>query len=171
MAQTFIRRLSWLFVVGSFLTHFFSFAAPQTESPSAPVPAPGELIDVGGWRLHLYCTGETKSSQPTVILEAGTGDFSVEWALVQPKLAAFLRVCSYDRAGTGWSELGPHPRTMHQINYELHVLLEKAGVRPPYVLVGTRMVGGLCVSTLRNTARTLPAWSLSKEGSTTRGGW
>lgn len=78
-----------------------------------------------------------------MILEAGLGDFSVEWSLVQPKLATFVRVCSYDRAGTGWSDVGPHPRTMHQIVYELHTLLGKAGVRPPYVLVGHSYGGWL----------------------------
>ncbi len=143
MAQTLIRRWSLLFVLGSFLTNVSSFAEPQAESPAVPITPPGRLVDVGGWHLQLYCTGEASSSQPTVILEAGTGDFSVEWNLVQPKLAAFVRVCSYDRAGTGWSELGPHPRTMHQIVYELHVLLEKAGVRPPYVLVGHSYGGWL----------------------------
>lgn len=110
-----------------------------SRAQSAPMespPRPGQLVDVGGWRLHLYCTGEAKPSQPTVILEAGLGNFSVEGSLVQPKLAEFVRVCSYDRAGSGWSDLGPHPRTMRQIAYELHVLLKKAGVRPPYVLVG-----------------------------------
>jgi pimeloyl-ACP methyl ester carboxylesterase len=94
------------------------------------------LVDVGGWQLHLNCTGEARSSQPTVILEAGAGDFSVDWSLVQPGVARFARVCSYDRAGSGWSELGPRPRTMNQVVYELHTLLDKAGERPPYVLVG-----------------------------------
>ena len=143
MYLTLIRQWSLLFVLGSFLTSLSSSAEPQKGSPSAPIPPPGLLVDVGGWRLHLYCTGEAKSSDPTVILEAGTGDFSVEWSLVQPKLATFVRVCSYDRAGTGWSELGPHPRTMHQIVYELHVLLDKAGVRAPYVLVGQSYGGWL----------------------------
>jgi pimeloyl-ACP methyl ester carboxylesterase len=143
MAQTFIHRWPVLSVVGIFLANFGGFAEPLADSPSAPIPAPGQLVDVGGWRLHLNCTGEATSSQPTVILEGGTGDFSVEWSLVQPKLAAFVRVCSYDRAGSGWSELGPHPRTMHQIVHELHGLLEKAGVRPPYVLVGQSYGGWL----------------------------
>src|SRR4030095_119419 len=62
MAQTFIRRWSLLLVFGSFLTNSSSFAAPQMGSPSAPIPAPGQLVDVGGWRLHLHCTGEAKSS-------------------------------------------------------------------------------------------------------------
>src|SRR5580765_7019136 len=117
------------------------FAVAQAGPP--PVPAPGRMIDIGGWRLHLYCVGEARPSQPTVILEAGIGDFSVEWSLVQPKVAAFARVCSYDRADEGWSDYGPHPRTMHQIVYELHTLLDKAGVPPPYVLVGHSYGGWL----------------------------
>ena len=108
----------------------------QGESAPRPFPPPGRLIDVGGWRLHLNCTGEAIPSQATVILESGLGDFSVEWSLVQPGVSKFARVCSYDRAGDGWSELGPHPRTMHQIVYELHTLLDKAGVKAPLVLVG-----------------------------------
>jgi pimeloyl-ACP methyl ester carboxylesterase len=108
----------------------------QTPAGSPPLPAPGRLVDLGGWRLHLHCTGESSPAQPTVILEAGAGDFSVDWSLVQPGVARFARVCSYDRAGSGWSDLGPRPRTLHQIVYELHALLEKAGERPPYLLVG-----------------------------------
>jgi hypothetical protein len=59
-------------------------AHAQVSADAPPVPAPGRLIDVGGWRLHLYCTGEAKPNQPRVILESGVGDFSVEWSLVQP---------------------------------------------------------------------------------------
>jgi pimeloyl-ACP methyl ester carboxylesterase len=114
----------------------------QTDLPP-PLAPPGQLIDVGGWRLHLNCTGSASSSQPTVILEAGKGDFSVEWALVQPGVSKFARVCSYDRAGDGWSEMGPYPRTMRQIVHELHALLEKAGVKPPFVLVGHSYGGWL----------------------------
>jgi pimeloyl-ACP methyl ester carboxylesterase len=117
----------------------FWAAAPvwsQVSPDVPPYPAPGKFFDVGGWRLHLNCTGAAKSNEPTVILEPGIGDFSVEWSLVQPKVAAFARVCSYDRAGDGWSEVGPYPRTMRQITYELHTLLDKAGVAPPFVLVG-----------------------------------
>ena len=118
-------------------------AAGAQRSDSLPYPAPGRLVDVGGWRLHLNCTGEARPAQPTVILEAGLGDFSVEWGLVQPEVARFARVCSYDRAGDGWSEIGPHPRTFRQIVYELHTLLERAGERPPYVLVGHSYGGWL----------------------------
>ena len=108
-----------------------------------PFPPPGKLIDVAGWRLHLYCTGEARASQPTVIPEPGLGDFSVEWSLVQPGVAKFARVCSYDRAGDGWREMGPHPRTLRQIVYELHTLLEKAAVKPSFVLVGHSYGGWL----------------------------
>ena len=115
--------------------------AARAQDPTTPPP--GRLVDVGGWRLHLNCTGEARTSQPIVILEAGAGDFSVDWSLVQPGVARLARVCSYDRAGSGWSELGPRPRTMHQIVYELHTLLDKAGERPPYVLVGHSFGGAL----------------------------
>jgi pimeloyl-ACP methyl ester carboxylesterase len=109
------------------------FLRAQETPPLAP---PGRLIDLGGWRLHLTCSGEAKPGQPAVILEAGAGDFSVDWSLVQPGVAQFARVCSYDRAGSGWSDLGPRPRTLHQIVWELHTLLDKATMKSPYVLVG-----------------------------------
>ena len=69
---------------------------------------PGKLIDVGGYRLHINCTG---TGSPTVILDAGLGGSSLDWSLVQPEVATFTRVCSYDRAGYGWSDFGPKPRT------------------------------------------------------------
>ena len=123
-------------------TSLTMMAAVQSGS-APPVNPPGRLIDIGGWRLHLNCAGARIATAPIVILEAGVGDFSVEWSLVQPSVATFVRVCAYDRAGDGWSDLGPHPRTMHQIVYELHTLLERAGERPPYVLVGHSYGGWL----------------------------
>jgi pimeloyl-ACP methyl ester carboxylesterase len=107
-------------------------------------PPPGRLIDIGGWRLHLNCTGSPVRRRPTVVLEAGAGDFSIDWALVQPGVARFARVCSYDRAGAGWSDLGPRPRTWRQIAYELHTALKKSGNKGPFVLVG-HSLGGLMV--------------------------
>jgi pimeloyl-ACP methyl ester carboxylesterase len=114
-------------------------SAPVVHAQSDTVPplrAPGRLIDLGGWRVHLNCTGEPRPAQPTVVLEAGAGGFSVDWSLVQPAVARIARVCSYDRAGAGWSDLGPRPRTLRQIVWELHELLRRGGERPPYVLVG-----------------------------------
>ncbi len=81
----------------------------------------------------LNCIGVGK---PTVILEAGWSDLSVEWRKVQPEIAKFAQVCSYDRAGYGGSDPGPVPRTSVQIATELHALLRNAGEQPPYVLVG-----------------------------------
>ncbi len=96
-------------------------------------PPPGRLIDVGGYRLHIESAGE---GSPTVILDAGWSGCSLNWCLVQPEVAKFARVCSYDRAGTGWSDPNPSPRTSLQIAHELHALLASAGIPGPYVLVG-----------------------------------
>ena len=141
--RTHVRRPEWILAATFVLALSSPAAVAQDRPDSAPPALPGRLVDVGGWRLHLHCTGAARPGQPTVILEAGIGDFSVEWSLVQPKVAAFTRVCSYDRADEGWSDYGPHPRTMHQIVYELHTLLTKAGVQPPYVLVGHSYGGWL----------------------------
>jgi len=103
-------------------------------------PAPGQLVDVGGYKQHINCVGE---GSPTVILEAGLGDFSLLWAYVQPEVARFTRVCSYDRAGYGWSEASPYPRTANMMVEELHTLLVNANVQGPYVLVGHSLGGVL----------------------------
>jgi len=105
-------------------------------------PAPGRLIDVGGYRLHLDCTGTGRPGSPTVILEEGLAATSLGWSKVQPGVASFTRVCSYDRAGYGWSDTGPLPRTAGRMVRELHTLLARAGVAGPYVLVG-HSYGGL----------------------------
>lgn len=122
----------------------------SAQSGDPPLPAPGRLVDIGGWRLHLHCTGVASPSKPAVLLEAGIGDFSVEWSLVQPGVSEFARVCSYDRADDGWSDMGPHPRTLHQIVYELHTLLERAGEKGPFVLVG-HSFGGWVVRLFAST--------------------
>lgn len=136
-------------------------SAPSDSGP--PLPAPGRLIDVGGWKMHIYCTGVAKAGSPTVILEAGAGDFSVEWSLVQPGISNFARVCSYDRSDDGWSDWGPHPRTLHQDVYELHTLLDKAGERGPFVLVG-HSYGGWIVRLYASTYRDQVAGLVFIEG-------
>lgn len=95
-------------------------------------PPPGRLVEVGGDRLHIDCAG---SGNPTVVLAAGSGGFSAEWGAVQPRLAAATRVCSFDRAGLGWSDPGRRPRTPERIATELHRLLSSAGEEGPYLLV------------------------------------
>lgn len=105
-------------------------------------PAPGQMIDVGGFRMHLYCTGVNTNGSPTVILENGLGSISSAWALVQPEVAKGTSVCSYDRAGMGWSDSSPEPRDAQHIATELHTLLQNAQIAGPYVLVGWSF-GGL----------------------------
>jgi len=103
-------------------------------------PAPGQLVDVNGHKMHLYCTGE---GSPTVILAAGLDDFSIFWSQVQPEVAKSTRVCSYDRAGLGWSEASPDPRMSENMVKELHTLLTNAMIEGPYVLVGHSFGGAL----------------------------
>jgi pimeloyl-ACP methyl ester carboxylesterase len=98
-------------------------------------PAPGEMVAVAGHDMQLHCTGEGKGA-PTVVMDAGLGGGVLDWQTVQPEVATFARVCSYDRSGIGWSESGPKPRTSPQIVEELHALLKDAGEDGPYVLVG-----------------------------------
>jgi pimeloyl-ACP methyl ester carboxylesterase len=94
---------------------------------------PGVLIDVGGHRLHARCLGE---GRPVVLLEAGIAASSVSWAAVQPQIAAFTRVCAYDRAGLAWSEAPSRPLTFARIVDDLAAVLERAAPGERYVLVG-----------------------------------
>ncbi len=113
----------------------------QPAAPAAPVP--GVLIDIGSHKLHIHCVGPA-DARPTVILEAGGGGSSRDWTAVQNLLSPRVRTCAYDRAGSGWSEAGPAPRTMQQEVFELHALLEAAKIPGPLVLVG-QSIGGLLV--------------------------
>lgn len=121
--------------LGAIYQSISSAADRQTFPPS------GQLVDVGGHRLHIFCSGPHVPGQPTVILEGGLGAPSFVWSLVQPKVADFARVCSYDRAGYAWSEPGPQPRTTRQMVDELHSLLQRRGEAPPYLLVGHSLGG------------------------------
>jgi pimeloyl-ACP methyl ester carboxylesterase len=99
---------------------------------------PGQLIDVGGFKIHIHCTGH---GNPIVILDAGLGDSYISWRKVQPEIARFTRVCSYDRAGLGYSGSSPRERTSRVIAEELHTLLRNAGIAGPFILVGHSMGG------------------------------
>lgn len=105
-----------------------------------PQQPPGRLVDVGrdaagggSFMMHIYCTGEGST---TVVLDARLGALSLSWARVQEQVSEHTRVCSYDRAGMGWSDPGPKPRTYMRIADELNALLQAAGEQGPYVLVG-----------------------------------
>jgi pimeloyl-ACP methyl ester carboxylesterase len=104
-------------------------------------PMPGRLVDLGGYRMHIYCTGQ---GSPTVILDSGLGDSYFSWHKVQPQIAQFTRVCSYDRAGLGYSDSSPRPRTSKDIAEELQRLLHNAGIAGPLILVG-HSIGGFNV--------------------------
>jgi len=96
-------------------------------------PQRGRSVQTGALRLNIDCSGQ---GSPTVILDSGMGVPAMGWVLVQPEIAKFSRVCSYDRAGYGWSEAGPKPRTSLQIAKELRALLEASGEKGPYIMVG-----------------------------------
>lgn len=117
----------------------YQFTASRIDL--ARFPAPGKLVDVGGYRLHLLCMGQ---GSPTVIFESGVADDSLTWSAVQPAIAKTTRTCSYDRAGYGWSDPGPKPRDAKTSTEELHTLLKKADVSGPFILVG-HSLGGLYV--------------------------
>jgi pimeloyl-ACP methyl ester carboxylesterase len=109
-----------------------------TRKELAATPPPGHLVDIGGYRLHLWCTGD---GAPAVILDTGLGGSSADWGFVQPDVARFTRVCSYDRAGMGYSDPGPSPRTARRIASELTELLVRSGIGGPVVLVGASIAG------------------------------
>jgi pimeloyl-ACP methyl ester carboxylesterase len=116
------------------------YEAVAEAADARAYPPPGQLVDVGGHRLHLHCVG---AGSPTVVIDAGLGDWSASWSSrVQPAAAETTRVCAYDRAGMGWSEAGPLPRTAETFARELHTLLHNARIPGPYVLVG-HSAGGL----------------------------
>jgi len=112
---------------------WISYQAIEAKADAHRFHQEGVLIDVGGYKLNIDCTGK---GSPTVVLVSGLEVPAKGWRLVQPGIANFTRVCSYDRAGYGWSDAGPMPRTVSQIVLELHTLLVNADEKPPYILVG-----------------------------------
>jgi pimeloyl-ACP methyl ester carboxylesterase len=111
-------------------------AVPLLSQQPDVGPPPGRLFDVGGRRLHLHCTG---AGTPTVVIESGASAFAIDWTLVQPEIARTNRVCSYDRAGHGWSDPVTDAAPRASIPGELHALLQTAQEKPPYILVGASM--------------------------------
>jgi len=117
------------------------YQTAATETDRKNFPPPGNLIDVGGFKMHIYCTGE---GNPTIILDTMSGGGSPYWGWIQPELAQKTRVCTYDRAGFYWSESDPEPQTLARTVRNLHTLLVNANIEGPYLLVG-HSIGGLYV--------------------------
>jgi pimeloyl-ACP methyl ester carboxylesterase len=133
---TWLSRIMLLIIGLSIVGYIYE---PIVEAAEVKAyPPPGQMVDVGGYRLHINCTGE---GSPTVVIESGWGDMSATWGWVQPEIAKTTRVCTYDRAGMGWSESSPQPRNAREYAQELHTLLIKANEPGPYVLVGHSMGG------------------------------
>ena len=139
------RWLRWLGGVAALVLGLMvAGAIYESVSEAADIrayPPPGQMVDVGGYRLHLNCAG---AGSPTVVIDTGWGDWSLMWSGVQREVAKTTQVCTYDRAGTGYSEAGPLPRDAQQFAQELHTLLQHAGIAGPYVLAG-HSLGGLPV--------------------------
>lgn len=133
-----MRRLCFAWMIAGML--FGMSASSQAAAPDDMLYSrPGQLVPAGdGAHLNLYCLG---TGSPTVVFESGWGDWAPAWAVVQPQIAGFTRACSYDRAGSGFSDPGPQPRTAERIAAELHDALHAAGVAGPYILVASAFGG------------------------------
>jgi pimeloyl-ACP methyl ester carboxylesterase len=128
------RRLLQASVVAVFLVLAgATYQGVATALERREFPHPGKMVDVGGHQLHIYCTGE---GAPTVVLESPAAGMAAAWGWVQPEVSAQTRTCSYDRAGLGWSEAGDGAFDPAAVPEQLQVLLERAGERGPFVLVG-----------------------------------
>jgi pimeloyl-ACP methyl ester carboxylesterase len=139
-----IKKHSRLRKAGKIAAYFFggigvlmligaSIEAIASASDSKNYPPLGKLVQVDGHNMHIYCTG---TGSPTVVLDAGSGEGSASWSDIQGNVSKVTRVCSYDRMGMAWSDVGDKPRTYGRITEELHSLLSAAGEKGPYVLVG-----------------------------------
>jgi pimeloyl-ACP methyl ester carboxylesterase len=121
-------------IVAAAASIFLMLAGAASAAPGdIRYASPGKLVAAEGTRLNLYCMG---SGSPAVVFDSGWEDWAPVWAIVQPQVAKWTQACSYDRAGAGFSDPGPMPRTSVRIADELHSALHNAGVKGPYVLVG-----------------------------------
>jgi pimeloyl-ACP methyl ester carboxylesterase len=163
------------------VSFFVAMLVGWTERLMAQTPPssslPGVLVDIGGHKMHIHCVGPTNAAL-TVVFESGGGGSVKDWSRVRDLLPSQVRTCAYDRAGSGWSEAGPTPRTMRQEVFELHALLEATKIPGPLVLVG-QSIGGLLVrlytekygSNVVGVVLVDPTHESSVLGSVRYGGW
>jgi pimeloyl-ACP methyl ester carboxylesterase len=144
MVELFVRQqLSRLLAAAlsmSAVAAQFAVCTPANAAPGDEIYGhPGRMVDSGdGARLNLVCLGQ---GSPTVVFDSGWSDWAPAWAVVQPRIASFTRACSYDRAGAGFSDPGPMPRTTERIATELHTALKNGGINGPYIMVGSAFGG------------------------------
>jgi len=142
-----IALKSFLFLVVAALVTGIVYEQIGRRRDRARFPQIGRSVDIGGRILNIFCSG---AGAPPVIFESGGPGPGLEWEAFQPEAAKFTQACWYDRAGEGWSDPGPFPRTSNAIAKDLHELLKRAGVPAPYVFAGasfgglnSRVYGGL----------------------------
>ena len=138
LARVFAGLLALLVVAG---VSGASYQALASGAHTRSYPPPGVLVDVGGHSLHLWCSG---SGSPTVVLESGLGGFSFDWSFVRGEISEHARVCTYDRAGYGWSDPIDSPQSSADVAGDLNSLLRGAEESGPYLL-GGHSAGGLYI--------------------------
>lgn len=125
----------------SLLVLGFLYESISEYVDSKTLVPPGKMVEVNGHKMHIYCTGQNRDGEPTVILEAGGGQTYTTWSKVQPEISRYTKVCSYDRSGFGFSEPTDDQRTNDEIVGELEILLKNTDIQGPYILVGHSMGG------------------------------
>ncbi len=138
-----IRRISLGFIglllIAALVGTAYQWLADRSDL--AGTPPPGRLVDVGGYRLHIWCSGEVEPGTPSVLFDSGLGGDSFDWAEITSEISKLTQTCTYDRAGMGYSDPGPTPRTSGQIANELAALIKNSGITSPAVLVGLSFGG------------------------------
>jgi pimeloyl-ACP methyl ester carboxylesterase len=134
-----LSPLFWvLILVAVSIIVFLALGIRAKANLKKQYPPIGQMIDIGGYRLHMHAEG---TGTPTVVLDAGAGGIGLSWELVRPAVAKLTRVVVYDRAGLGWSDPSPYPRDAHTMAVELHTMLMNAHIPGPYILVGHSLGG------------------------------
>lgn len=136
-----LSPLSWtLILLAVSISVFLTLGARAKARLKQQYPPIGQMVDIGGYSLHMHVEGE---GLPTVIFDAGAGGIGLSWELVRPVIAKVTRVVTYDRAGLGWSDPSPKPRTADVMAEELHTMLANANISAPYILVGHSLGGAV----------------------------
>ena len=140
----------------------YAYEAISAARDARRFDPPGEMVDVGGYRLNILCKGDAPA--PSVVIEAGGGVGAIGYLAVQDEIARFARVCSYDRAGLGWSDAAAWPHSFAEHARELDALLEGADIPGPYVLVAHSWGGGVAREFARGNPEKVAGLALIETG-------